>query len=204
MDVMSIKYDSKLDNSILFLAAKEGDQEAKELFYKNNIPFVRHMAQKWIKRGWTESIEELMSLGFIGLTKAFRNYDPSRNVKFTSYLGYVISGIYKLNARKTSKEKYTKYETVSLNEKIEHDSDLTFSEIVADDSMVEFNMYSFDVERIDRIVKEIATDKEKDIYQKHYWENKSLSLIAQEYGQTRAATSRVHRILIGKIKDALR
>jgi RNA polymerase primary sigma factor len=63
--------------------AKEGDREAAHRLVTANLRFVISYVKKY--RGNGLSLEELVSIGNVGLVKAIEKYDPDRGVKFISY-----------------------------------------------------------------------------------------------------------------------
>ena len=63
---------------------KEGDEKALDKLIKYNLRFVISVAKKY--RSKTDvSFADLISEGNIGLIKAAKKFDPSRNIKFSSY-----------------------------------------------------------------------------------------------------------------------
>jgi len=63
--------------------AKDGDREAAHRLVTANLRFVISYVKKY--RGNGLSLEELVSIGNVGLVKAIEKYDPDRGVKFISY-----------------------------------------------------------------------------------------------------------------------
>ena len=63
---------------------KDGDNEALDKLIRHNLRFVVSVAKKY--RSKTDvSFADLISEGNIGLIKAARKFDPTRNIKFSSY-----------------------------------------------------------------------------------------------------------------------
>ena len=63
---------------------KNGDEEALNKLIKHNLRFVVSVAKKYRVRT-DVSFADLISEGNIGLIKAARKFDPTRNIKFSSY-----------------------------------------------------------------------------------------------------------------------
>lgn len=82
-------YDHKKTMALIKLA-QEGDLEAKNELVKENSPLVKSI----IKRFKNKSIEydDLFQLGSMGLLKAINNFDPSYNVRFSTYCVPMIIG----------------------------------------------------------------------------------------------------------------
>lgn len=63
---------------------QDGDKEALDTLVKHNLRFVVSVAKKFRSRT-DVSFADLISEGNIGLIKAAQKFDPSRNIKFSSY-----------------------------------------------------------------------------------------------------------------------
>ncbi len=70
--------------------AKKGDDYAKEKLISLNSPLIRSMVKRYLNKGI--DYDDLYQLGAMGFIKAINNYDPSFNVKFTTYAVPMISG----------------------------------------------------------------------------------------------------------------
>ena len=74
----------------LFQRIKEGDEEARELYIKGNLRLVLSVIQRFDKRG--ENPDDLFQVGCIGLIKAISNFDPDKQVRFSTYGVPMIAG----------------------------------------------------------------------------------------------------------------
>ncbi len=74
----------------LIQKAQCGDVEAKEILVRKNIALVKSLVKKFLNRG--HDYEDLLQLGSIGLIKAIQNYDPTYNVRFSTYAVPMIMG----------------------------------------------------------------------------------------------------------------
>ncbi|HBC95724.1 MAG TPA: RNA polymerase sigma-G factor, partial [Clostridium sp.] len=71
------------DNLELIKYAKQGDKEALNKLVKLNLPLVSTISKKFLNRGY--EYEDIFQIGCMGLMKAVNNFDPSYNVKFSTY-----------------------------------------------------------------------------------------------------------------------
>lgn len=62
---------------------KKGDKNARELFINSNLRFVIHIAKRY--RTSKLPLTELISAGNVGLIDAVDRFDPSKDIKFSSY-----------------------------------------------------------------------------------------------------------------------
>ncbi|MBE6946913.1 MAG: RNA polymerase sporulation sigma factor SigG [Ruminococcaceae bacterium] len=74
----------------LLLQAKEGSEEARQALIEGNLRLVLSVIQRFDKRG--ESPDDLFQVGCIGLIKAIANFDPTKNVRFSTYGVPMIAG----------------------------------------------------------------------------------------------------------------
>ena len=74
----------------LLLRARDGDTDAREKLIEGNLRLVLAVIQRFDKRG--ESPDDLFQVGCIGLMKAIANFDPSKQVRFSTYGVPMIAG----------------------------------------------------------------------------------------------------------------
>lgn len=78
-----LKVLSQADMDVLLRKAKEGDEEARQKLIEGNLRLVLSVIQRFDKRG--ESPDDLFQVGCIGLIKAIANFDPTKQVRFSTY-----------------------------------------------------------------------------------------------------------------------
>ena len=74
----------------LLRLAKAGDENAKQALVEGNLRLVLSVIQRFDKRG--ESPDDLFQVGCIGLIKAISNFDPDKQVRFSTYGVPMIAG----------------------------------------------------------------------------------------------------------------
>ena len=74
----------------LLLRTKAGDAAAREKLIEGNLRLVLSVIQRFDKRG--ESPDDLFQVGCVGLLKAIANFDPSKQVRFSTYGVPMIAG----------------------------------------------------------------------------------------------------------------
>ena len=82
-----LKEDEKAE---LFRKIKEGDLQAREDYIKGNLRLVLSVIKRFAGNG--ENVDDLFQIGCIGLIKAIDNFDPTMNVKFSTYAVPMIIG----------------------------------------------------------------------------------------------------------------
>ncbi|WP_338086505.1 RNA polymerase sporulation sigma factor SigG [Natranaerofaba carboxydovora] len=81
--------DSK-EQEELFWRYKNGDEKAKTTIIQGNLRLVLSVLKKFKNRN--ENMDDLFQVGCIGLLKAVNNFDPTHNVKFSTYAVPMIIG----------------------------------------------------------------------------------------------------------------
>ena len=76
-------------NSLL-RQVRQGDDSARERLIEGNLRLVLSVIQRFDKRG--ESPDDLFQVGCIGLIKAISNFDPDKEVRFSTYGVPMIAG----------------------------------------------------------------------------------------------------------------
>ena len=74
----------------LLLQAKDGDENARQQMIEGNLRLVLSVIQRFTGRG--ESADDLFQVGCIGLMKAINNFDPTKEVRFSTYGVPMIAG----------------------------------------------------------------------------------------------------------------
>ena len=85
-----LKVLSQVEMDMLLRRAKEGDKAAREALIEGNLRLVLSVIQRFDKRG--ESPDDLFQVGCIGLMKAINNFDPTKQVRFSTYGVPMIAG----------------------------------------------------------------------------------------------------------------
>ena len=85
-----LKVLTQTEMDMLLRRAKEGDRVAREKLIEGNLRLVLSVIQRFDKRG--ESPDDLFQVGCIGLMKAIANFDPTKQVKFSTYGVPMIAG----------------------------------------------------------------------------------------------------------------
>ena len=85
-----LKVLSQVEMDALLRRAKEGDASAREKLIEGNLRLVLSVIQRFDKRG--ESPDDLFQVGCIGLIKAIENFDPTKQVRFSTYGVPMIAG----------------------------------------------------------------------------------------------------------------
>ncbi len=122
----------------------EDDQEARAGLIEHNLRLVVYIAKKFDNTG--VGVEDLISIGTIGLIKSVNTYNPGKNIKLATYASRCIENEILMYLRRNNK---TKLE-VSIDEPLNVDWDgneLLLSDILGTDEDVIYKDLENEVER---------------------------------------------------------
>lgn len=115
---------SKTEEEFYLRRYFEGDTEAKNKLIEHNLRLVAHIAKKYETK--EQDIEELISIGSIGLIKAINSFKGEKNYKISTYASKCIENEILMHIRATKKQK----SEVSMNTIIGTDKDGNDMELV--------------------------------------------------------------------------
>ncbi len=108
---------SRQEESELMLRFKDNDPAVKRTLIERNLRLVVYIARKFENTGI--NIEDLISIGTIGLIKAINTYKPDRNIKLATYASRCIENEILMFLRKNANVKHE----VSIDEPLNTDWD---------------------------------------------------------------------------------
>ena len=85
-----LKVLSQVEMDTLLRRSQQGDEQARQELIEGNLRLVLSVIQRFDKRG--ESPDDLFQVGCIGLIKAISNFDPDKQVRFSTYGVPMIAG----------------------------------------------------------------------------------------------------------------
>lgn len=152
---------SKEEEEQIMEQLKGGDESVRDLLIVHNLRLVVYIAKKFDIPG--AGIEDLISIGTIGLIKAVRTFSPEKNIKLATYASRCIENEILMFIRKTSQIKGE----LSLDEPLNTDWDgneLLLSDVLGSDpDMVGMNVEHDDECRMLRLVLERLPKRDREI-----------------------------------------
>lgn len=121
---------SKEQEEKVFVKIEEGDSSARETLIVHNLRLVVYIARKFENTGI--GIEDLISIGTVGLIKAVNTFCPSKKIKLATYASRCIENEILMYLRKTANRK----NEISIDEPLNVDWDgneLLLSDILGSD-----------------------------------------------------------------------
>ena len=116
-EVLPAPLDNERETEVIQRLGSECDQEAKKLLIEHNLRLVVYIAKKFDNTG--VGVEDLISIGTIGLIKAINTFNPTKKIKLATYASRCIENEILMYLRRNNK---TKLE-VSIDEPLNVDWD---------------------------------------------------------------------------------
>ena len=182
----------------------EGDLEAKHILIERNLRLVAHIVKKY--QPPPEEMEDLLSIGTIGLMKAVVTFDPDKSARLASYAARCIENevlMYLRGKKKSSKE-------VSLYEPIGTDREGNEIQLFDVIEMNEEDVYrrlerKKDVIRLYQQVESVLSQRERMVLKLRYGlyneEEYTQREIAAMLGISRSYVSRIEKSAIEKLRN---
>lgn len=178
------------------------DLEAKNILIERNLRLVVYIAKKFENSG--VNIEDLISIGTIGLMKAINSYDLDKNIKLATYASRCIENEILMFLRKNNKIKTE----VSIDEPINIDSegnDLSLGDILGTDNDSIFKSIEDDDNKkiLSQAIQNL-NNREKTIMQLRYGfdgiEELTQKEVADKLGISQSYISRIEKKVINGLK----
>ena len=143
-EVLPPPLETDKENEIIHDLGTEYDNEAKALLIEHNLRLVVYIAKKFDNTG--VGVEDLISIGTIGLIKSINTFNPEKNIKLATYASRCIENEILMYLRRNNK---TRLE-VSIDEPLNVDWDgneLLLSDILGTEEDVIYRDIENEVER---------------------------------------------------------
>ena len=195
------------EQQLLLRYREKGDKQARSRLINHNLRLVSHIVKKYAGSVSIE-VDDLISVGAIGLIKAIDSFDYKKGVGLATYASKCIDNEILMLIRVNKKHK----DVVSLSSKFASDKDgnevLLMDILESDEDEVEDAVSSsFIMEKINSAINLRMTDREKEIIIKRYGLNGqkvyTQKELADELGISRSYVSRIEAKALEEIKGDL-
>lgn len=196
---------SKEEETALIYSLSQGDMSVKATLIERNLRLVVYIARKFENTGIY--VEDLISIGTIGLIKAINTFNPEKNIKLATYASRCIENEILMYLRKNSNMR----SEVSIDEPLNVDWDgneLLLSDILGTDNDVICKNIEDEVDREllkDALAKLSA--REQQIMQMRFGlgkeKEKTQKEVADILGISQSYISRLEKRIIGRLKKEI-
>ena len=179
-----------------------GEEAARQTLVEHNLRLVVYIARRFENTG--TSLEDLISIGTIGLMKAIGTYRMEKNIKLATYASRCIENEILMHIRKISNQKAE----VSLDEPINQDGDgneLLLSDILGtgEDEIFAPLEAAADLTALRQALGELP-GRERELIGMRYGLDGQKELtqkeIAQKLGISQSYISRLEKKILGKLR----
>lgn len=190
------------EEAVLIAELEAGDERAKSKLIEHNLRLVVYISRRFENTG--VGIEDLISIGTIGLIKAVGTYKPSKNIKLATYASRCIENEILMHLRKIASLK----SEVSFDEPLNTDWDgneLLLSDILGTDNDLVMRPIEADVDRkLLSDAMEKLSERERRIITMRFGLNgvpeRTQKEVADDLGISQSYISRLEKRIISRLK----
>ena len=190
------------ENRVISDLGTEYEDEAKAILIEHNLRLVVYIAKKFDNTG--VGVEDLISIGTIGLIKSINTFNPEKNIKLATYASRCIENEILMYLRKNSAQRTE----VSFDEPLNTDWDgkeLLLSDVLGTDGDVVMGPIEADVDR--KLLAEAVSrlsPREKDIISLRFGLGGRKELtqkeVADRMGISQSYISRLEKRIISRLR----
>ena len=183
-------------------ALEEGDENAKRNLVEHNLRLVVYIAKRF--ENTATAMEDLISIGTIGLIKAIGTYRLEKNIKLATYASRCIENEILMHIRKIANQK----SEISLDEPINMDGDgneLLLADILGTDEDIIFRPLEEDVDTsvLRQAVKGLPEREREIILMRYGMEGrteKTQKEVAVQMGISQSYISRLEKKILQRLR----
>ncbi len=206
-EILPPPLDAREENRYIQMLAEEDSQKAKSILIEHNLRLVVYIAKKFDNTGI--GVEDLISIGTIGLIKAINTFNPTKNIKLATYASRCIENEILMYLRRNNK---TRME-VSIDEPLNVDWDgneLLLSDILGTDEDIIYRDIETEVEKnlLQHAVEKLS-DRERTIVELRFGlknpsgEEMTQKEVADLLGISQSYISRLEKKIMKRLKKEI-
>ena len=192
-----------LDAEEEIVLLNQNTDKSRDKLIVHNLRLVVYIARKFDTAGI--NLEDLISIGTIGLIKAVNTFKPDKNIKLATYASRCIENEILMFFRSKKKDS----NLISVNEPIDTDSEgnpLTLIDIIyCDDTISDDIDLKKKSARLYELIDAMADGRDKEIIIRRYglYNTKELTQreIADKMGISRSYVSRIEKRILGELRE---
>lgn len=190
---------------MLKTGTEEEKEQARQILIERNLRLVAHVVKKY--QNVEEDMQDLLSIGTIGLIKAVNTFDGTKGSKLATYAARCIDNelLMLLRSRKKISREVSLYEPLGTDKEGNSISilDVTCTEQT---DVVEQMSVSEDIRKLDYFVETLLKEREREIIIMRYGLFGTKEMTQREIGDkldiSRSYVSRIEKKALKKLRDA--
>ena len=186
---------------------KGGDEKARQVLIEYNLRLVAHIVKKY--QSPEDDMEELISIGTIGLIKAVDTFDHEKASKLATYAARCVENeiLMYMRVKKKLQRESSYYEPIGTDKE---GNEIQLLDIIESEEPTALEQIGLkdDTKRIYDLLEEVLTDREKQVlilrYGLYHGKEYTQREIAQRLGISRSYISRIEKNAINRLKEYFR
>ncbi len=182
---------------------KSGDREARDCLIERNLRLVAYIAKKY--HSPDKDMDDLISIGTIGLIKGIDSFDESKNIRLATYAARCVENelLMMVRANRKSARDVYLYDSIGSDKE---GNEISLIDIIEyeDEDVAERITLQENISRLGSIINQVLSDREKEIIIMRYGlkdgKEKTQREIAAIYGISRSYVSRIEKNALKKLR----
>ena len=185
---------------------REGDKKAKDVLIEHNMRLVAHIVKKYHQND--RELEELISIGTIGLIKGVNSFDETKGSKLVTYAAKCIENelLMYIRLEKKKAREVSIYESVGTDKE---GNEVSYLDVIGnnDENTLNVLILSDNVVQLYEVLNRLPDDKGKQVIVLRYGlygrTPMTQKQVARLLGISRSYVSRIEKKAIGKLNSKL-
>ena len=183
---------------------KQGSLEAKDILIQRNLRLVAHIVKKY--QGAGEELDDLISIGTIGLIKAIQTFDFQKASRLSTYAARCIDNelLMLLRSKKKSSKEVSLYEPIGTDKE---GNEISLLDVIESEPVDVVRNYSLkqDIDYLYQLLPKILSPREQEIITLRYGlygkEELTQREIAKRLNISRSYVSRIEKTALLKLRE---
>ncbi len=184
---------------------QQGDEDARIKLIEHNLRLVAYINRKYYSV--SNDIDDLISIGTIGLIKAVDTFSPNKGIRLSSYASRCIENEVLMYLRSSKKNS----SNISISEPIETDrqgNTITFIDVIADDTVLADELeLKIQGERLRKCINHLSDKRSREIIILRYGlcdcDPMTQKEIADKFGISRSYVSRLEKKALTELSELI-
>jgi RNA polymerase sporulation-specific sigma factor len=191
-------------------SSDEEARRARQILIERNLRLVAHVAKKYT--GYGEDLEDLISIGTIGLIKAVNTYKPDKGSRLATYAARCIDNelLMLFRSKKRMGREVSLYEPIGTDKEGNEISIIDICEQEGNDIIEDMDVFD-KISNIVFLIDERLDEREREIIRMRYGIHGNVFVgdeitqkdIGKKLGISRSYVSRIEKKALEKLRDGL-